>query len=494
MSSMALQSPRPHITRWTIFAVVLFLSANLFLSYYSVKFAPAGNAGDSYFYLFVSGVLYFISIVTFIQFLFFKESTYLYYVLYILVNLCYFTFMYSSHRGITMHFPNWFTALRYNLSLPLLTVSYLLYVLFAIGFLNLRQADRLVYKWLSRFARIYLVLFILSVLLFLLPPGNKLGDGLRTITLLSCMPMGIVSISLVYFRIKNNISRILCVGSLCFFTGSVLGFLFSSQLLPYPSDAAPFNQWVFYTEAGTFLEVILFSSSFAYRNKVLAEEERKAQEIVQIEIEKNKEKEKKLQIIRDEIARDLHDDIGASLSNINILNELARRNASNPEKAGEYLSKAAEDIQDISESLSDIVWNINPRYDNTEQLFVRMRRYAADMMDGRNIEYELMFPEHTTEINLDMDKRRDFYLIFKEAVNNMVKYSSAEKGLIRIEYENKLLRLTVKDNGIGFQVKEETYGNGLTNMKKRAAEIGGELIIQSAPGKGTELMLVLPVT
>ncbi len=212
------------------------------------------------------------------------------------------------------------------------------------------------------------------------------------------------------------------------------------------------------------------------------------------EAEKNKQKEQKLQMIRDEIARDLHDDIGASLSNINILNELARRNALNPEKAEEYLSKAGEDIQSISESLSDIVWNINPRYDNPENLFIRMRRYAADMMDGKNINYEINFPASGDVIQMSMEQRRDFYLIFKEAVNNLVKYSEASHAVINIEQRPDSIYMSVKDNGKGFDANIVKEGNGLTNMQKRALDMKGELIISATPGKGTEVILIAAIT
>ncbi len=474
--------------------VVLFLAVNILFSYYYVSYTGSYEIHTAGFYMFVSGVLYFIAVITFIQFIFFKELTYVYYVLYVLANLCYFTLIYSSNPDIAEKFPFWFTKVRYNLSLSLLCAGYLLYVLFAISFLGLKGKDELVYKWLFRFSRIYFIIFIFSVLLSLLPASSKIGNSIKTLLLVACMPMGIISILLVYFRIKNNIARILCIGSLCFFTGSVLGFLFSTGLLQYPFAKAPFNQWVFYTEAGTLLEVVLFSSSFAYRNKILADEERRAQEIAALEIEKNKQKEKKLQIIRDEIARDLHDDIGASLSNINILNELAKRNSGNPLKVGEYLNKASEDIQDISESLSDIVWNINPKYDSTAHLFVKMRRYAADMMDGKNIEYDLRLPVPGEEINLDMEKRRNFYLVFKEAINNMIKYSEATKAAVIVERKGNNLFLLVKDDGKGFDPDKILAGNGLINMQKRTADIGGVINILSSPGMGTAVQLQLPIT
>lgn len=196
---------------------------------------------------------------------------------------------------------------------------------------------------------------------------------------------------------------------------------------------------------------------------------------------------KKMHSIRDNISRDLHDDIGASLSNINILNELAKRNAGDPEKAKAYLDKSGEDIQRISESLSDIVWNINPRYDELANLFIRMKRYAADMMDGSNISYRIEFPETTDKVVLTMEKRRDMFLLFKEAVNNLVKYSAAKNALLQITLDGKRLFMLVKDDGKGFDRSSILTGNGLHNMEQRAAALDGQLQISSAPGTGTEI-------
>lgn len=207
------------------------------------------------------------------------------------------------------------------------------------------------------------------------------------------------------------------------------------------------------------------------------------------QLKKKLEQQKQLSLMRNSISKDLHDDIGASLSNINILTELARRNIAQPEKASGYLSKAAEDIQRISESLSDIVWNINPRYDDPESLFIRMKRYAADMLDGKNIKGEFDFPGPGIALSITMTQRRDLYLIFKEAVNNLVKYSGAENAEIKIAVDNKRINMLVKDDGKGFDKNLEKNGNGLSNMQQRAVSAGGTLSVTSSPGKGTKVVL-----
>jgi signal transduction histidine kinase len=202
---------------------------------------------------------------------------------------------------------------------------------------------------------------------------------------------------------------------------------------------------------------------------------------------------RKLHDMRNTISRDLHDDIGASLSNISILNELAKRNTHDAQTTTDYLDRAGEDIQHISESLSDIVWNINPRYDELDNLFIRMKRYAADMFDGRGIAYEISLPASADNINLAMKRRRDFYLIFKETIHNLVKYASATKATIQVTMEKNNLVLKITDNGVGFDATKVIKGNGLQNMKQRAQELQGLLKINSIIGEGTSIILSIPL-
>ena len=327
--------------------------------------------------------------------------------------------------------------------------------------------------------KIYLSLLFLILVSYLFFPADTTGEIIRTLLQVCCIPLGIISIVLVYIRVKNIIAHILIIGTLFFFIGSVLGFLFSLGILNYPANVFPFNQWIFYTALGVVMEIIMFFSSFAYRNKILADEEKLAQQ--------------KLQVIRDDIARDLHDDIGASLSNINILNELAKRSAGNTIKLNEYLERAGDDIQHVSEGLNDIVWNINSKYDNLENLFFRMKRYAADMMDGKNINYKVGFPEKPDEIKLEMYKRRDLYFIFKEIINNLAKYSKAANAVIELSISASKLQLTIKDDGVGFNFDTVKKGNGLHNMQQRAVNLKGVLKITTAPQQGTVIDLIIPV-
>jgi len=472
-------SPKKSNKVWlSTFTLLLFFSVNIFLSYQT--FFKATSETQSFFLqIAVSSILYMLAIITCIQYLFFKELTYFYYVLYLLTNLAYFSVIFSYTSGNKEIYYSLFKELRIYLSLPLLMLSYCIYAFFMIAFLQLKWRDAISYKWASLIGKLYLILFSLTIISYFILPNAALGEIVRTIFLVLCMPIGIAGIVIIFKRVKNIIVIILCIGTLFFYVGSVMGFIFSFGIFNYPTNIFPFNNWVFYTELGAVLEAVMFFSSFAYRNKILADEEHMAQ--------------RKLQVIRDDIARDLHDDIGASLSNINILNELAKRNTGNAYKANEYLDKASEDIQHISEGLHDIVWNINPKYDDLNNLFIRMKRYAGDMMDGKNISYNINFPEKLIDVKIDMNKRKDLYFIFKEAVNNLIKYSCAANAVISITIQQNKLILNIEDDGKGFDVKTILPGNGIENMKHRAESLKANLIMESKEGKGTKILLNMSI-
>jgi len=122
-----------------------------------------------------------------------------------------------------------------------------------------------------------------------------------------------------------------------------------------------------------------------------------------------------------------------------------------------------------------------------------MRSFAFEMLGAKNIDFEFIADEEVVRLKLLMEVRKNFYLIFKEATNNMVKYSGADKAFFSIKRENNYLNLVIHDNGKGFDTNKSTEGNGLKNIKRRAQEIGAKVIIDSFPGKGTTVQLSVSV-
>jgi two-component system sensor histidine kinase UhpB len=198
----------------------------------------------------------------------------------------------------------------------------------------------------------------------------------------------------------------------------------------------------------------------------------------------------KLQTLRIKIASDLHDDVGSTLSSISIFSEIARQQSS---EVAPMLQQISENSHKMLESMADIVWTINPENDNFEKIILRMRSFAFELLGARKIDFEFNADENIAKLNLPMNVRKNLYLIFKEATNNLVKYSYADRASFSISSSKNNLTLLIRDNGKGFNTEKSTEGNGLKNMKNRAAEIGAKFLIESEPGTGTTVQLLIKV-
>jgi ligand-binding sensor domain-containing protein/signal transduction histidine kinase len=200
-----------------------------------------------------------------------------------------------------------------------------------------------------------------------------------------------------------------------------------------------------------------------------------------------------LERVRTRIASDLHDDIGANLTRIAILSEVAHAQLHDDEASIEMpLSSIAEISRESVASMGDIVWAINPKRDHLIDLVQRMRRLASEVFAGRKIEFEFRAPETEDELKLGADVRRDVFLIFKEAVNNAARHSGCSSVDIELRVDRYAIVLVVRDDGRGFDTEGSTEGNGLVSMKRRAASLAGELQLSSIEGKGTEVSLKVP--
>ncbi|WP_276481831.1 two-component regulator propeller domain-containing protein [Paraflavitalea pollutisoli] len=201
-----------------------------------------------------------------------------------------------------------------------------------------------------------------------------------------------------------------------------------------------------------------------------------------------------LQQVRNRIATDLHDDIGSTLTNISILSELSRQQLHRGEAAAPFLDRIAEEVNNSSQALDDIVWSINTNNDTLDQTVARMRRYAAEIFDGSNIGYSLHLDEQFAHRKLNMEQRRDCFLLFKEVINNIYKHAEARNVVIKVWLDGNQLHMTIEDDGKGFDTRQTTHRNGLKNMQQRVNKWKGQLLIASATSKGTRTSITLPVS
>lgn len=208
-----------------------------------------------------------------------------------------------------------------------------------------------------------------------------------------------------------------------------------------------------------------------------------------------------LERVRRRIATDLHDDIGSSLTQIAILSEVIRQRVGDDDasKVSEPLSMIAGASRELVDSMSDIVWAINPQKDHLTDLTQRMRRFASDSFTARSIKFQLRLPEAPEspkledDIKLGANLRREVFLIFKESVNNMVRHSGCTEAEVELRFADDALVLSLHDNGRGFDTTAENDGHGLASMRDRARGIGGRLELTSHPGQGTSIRLEVPL-
>jgi signal transduction histidine kinase len=143
--------------------------------------------------------------------------------------------------------------------------------------------------------------------------------------------------------------------------------------------------------------------------------------------------------------------------------------------------------------MSDMVWSINPDNDSVDKMVARMKEFAAEILEPLNINYEFKEDPALRHTTVDLEKRKNLFLVFKEALNNAAKYSKSSFIRIELLLQTSTLHLVVTDNGIGFDVAKVKAGNGLRNMRERAKEVNATLTWQAGPASGTVVTLDLPV-
>jgi ligand-binding sensor domain-containing protein/anti-sigma regulatory factor (Ser/Thr protein kinase) len=193
--------------------------------------------------------------------------------------------------------------------------------------------------------------------------------------------------------------------------------------------------------------------------------------------------------IRSEISRNLHDEVGANLTNISLSSLLAKKQIHDEYAVSQLLERIYQDSQTVSEAMREIVWSIDPSIDTLGDALPRMLHYASKLLEANNMELQAEILPAVEDIKFSMQQRRDIYLIFKEAVNNMARHSQATAAFIHLSEKRGTFIMTITDNGRGFDTGAVRISNGLKNMRERAREHSWQLDIRSGTGSGTTIVL-----
>ncbi|MCI0746605.1 MAG: histidine kinase [Verrucomicrobia subdivision 3 bacterium] len=211
------------------------------------------------------------------------------------------------------------------------------------------------------------------------------------------------------------------------------------------------------------------------------------------------EQQAALQRERARIAQDMHDDLGSSLTKIAILSEVAKSKATDPAHVRSTADTISELARKVIDNIGEIVWVTNPRNDSLDNLAAYLRGYAAEFLDETAVQYRIDFAPNLPAVGVKGELRRDILLVFKETLNNVVKHAEATEVLTELEFGEeqdgqRILRIRIRDNGRGFDLADSNpANNGFSNMRERIVRRGGSVIVSSATGGGTAVVISVPL-
>jgi ligand-binding sensor domain-containing protein/two-component sensor histidine kinase len=201
---------------------------------------------------------------------------------------------------------------------------------------------------------------------------------------------------------------------------------------------------------------------------------------------------KQIERIRWQLSRDLHDDVGSTLSSIAVYSSVLE-NRLHQEKEKSIVTEIKEKATDSIQNMSDIVWAIQPENDSLQDFVQRFKAWALPLLESRNIQFMMHSDASDAGVSLNMLQRRNLYLVCKEAMNNCIKYAQASKIEFTYRITGRTLQISLQDNGIGFNEQLLTRRNGLLNMKHRMEELNGTFSINTTTGNGCCITATLPI-
>jgi signal transduction histidine kinase len=412
-----------------------------------------------------------------------RDPTYLFYVAYVVVVLLREAY---NHSAVVSLFP---VMQRHSISF-LMVATYGMFYRYFIRLWDINKVYDNITKW-------YLASMFVLVGIFTVLVSYEQGPLLKfvfTAVMISILVITAMSAWVVISNFKKNPrARIVAIAFVPLAGAFILNLLRNINVIPN----YPFIQ--FAVMWGFILEVVIFTVAFIRYHAVVASDRNVLE--IQLDLE---QKDRVIAVqaaeqrVKDRIARDLHDDIAASMSGIRILSKVAHQQfADKIPEAAPILEQISKSAQSTVESISDLIWSVKPHPDFLNDMADRLREYAGKVLETQDIDYKIDIPRILPVLDLDIEVRRNVYLLFKEAINNAVKHSQCNTLNIKMSATKSLISMHVSDNGIGFDPKakmESGVGLGLSNMSKRAREIGGEFKIESSPGKGTTISFNLPLT
>ena len=197
---------------------------------------------------------------------------------------------------------------------------------------------------------------------------------------------------------------------------------------------------------------------------------------------------------RRRIARDMHDELGSSLTRIDFMGDQALQDPRLDSHAIQQVGRITQAVREVVQTLDQVVWTVNPGNDRLDRVVGYLSRYVEEFLAPTKIKFRLELPDSVPPVNMSSQVRHELLLTVKEALNNAVKHSDAGEIVLNIIFEKNVLNIVLTDNGRGFDpAQKASAGDGLGNLNPRLRLIGGQCQIESAVGRGSAVRITLPL-
>ncbi|CAG5009162.1 hypothetical protein DYBT9275_04436 [Dyadobacter sp. CECT 9275] len=454
------------------------------LNYYSLR-------------LFFDGMLVMMLFYVLITYYWQRKRVLIFYALYIISMLVYMTLDDTFYYHFDNDSPKNIVD-AYDFALG--TSQYLslyLYGQFAILFMDLRDNDPLCVRIIGAIAVLSVVSVAMDFYYFFVNNNidHYIFERCKEVLRYVFAALGLAVIYRV-LRLRTRVVSFFVLGTMCYITGMIVAiFLLKLDSWTARDISKPFSFPMIPTEIGMILETICFTIGISWINRRTEMEKFQYHEELIGQLRQNEEKQLKLQLIRNDIARDLHDEIGSDVSGIKLLSTVASRQIeSEPQEARSTLKMIGDRANIIMSAMREIVWSLNSDPESEDTLSLRLMETTEYVFRPSNLTVHTDIPESIPLWSMLPHYRRDLLLIYKEALHNVVKHASAENVYIHVGISPDYLELSIKDDGVGFDSSLKQLGNGLKNIQQRTSKLNGEVRITSAPGQGTRLSIRFPVT
>ena len=428
------------------------------------------------FFLIASGIALFIALVNALQFFVSRDKAYLFYAVYISISALQ-TYL------LTIISTAEFTSIPTTWSITFLQrLNIISYLIFSIFFIKSEIDNARVVRIWWRITAFFGFLFFIELLVFAFDSNGPLLWQVQNIFTIFRFLFSFICIYYIRY-VQSSLRTFYLIGTILLWLGVLIGKAF--PLAWVHPDILYLNPY-FYHTSFFMLENVFLTIGLSYRSTLILKQKQEQIEIERIEKE----------LIRNNIAADLHDDLGAGLSTIRLLGERAQ-SCSDLDEKNKQIQKIALQTSDLIEKMATIIWAMNNENDTIESLVQYIRFYAFDYLkDTHKLKLQFPLPDLPPSVlkqNWIGDVRRDVFLTVKEAFHNIVKHATATDVIISIQLKDNCLVINICDNGKGIDEKK-TLGNGLKNMANRMKKIGGHFEISNKTTGGVTIFLTIPLT